>query len=300
VERIAYLNGSFVKESEATISVFDRGFIHGDAAFDALRTFRHVPFRVNNYLDRFFRSLRYMQIRSPLSREEWQGVITELIERNLPMMGEDDDSTIMLRITRGSSLKDILDCGPTNYLAVCKPIPFQTFARQYREGIHVIVPTRRRIPAESVSPLAKNHNRLNLTLAELEAKMLDPQALPLLLDPSGNVSESSAMNFFMVQDGALLTPTGNCLDGITRKTIVEMVEDMEIEAREENFDMYALYNADEAFLCSTTPVILPIAKINGRGVGEQVPGPITRKLCEAWSRLVGVDFVAQAERHVRA
>src|SRR3990172_4304021 len=96
VERIAYLNGSFVKESEATISVFDRGFIHGDAAFDALRTFRHVPFRVNDYLDRFFRSLRYMQIRSPLSREEWQGVIAELIERNLPMMGEDDDSTIML------------------------------------------------------------------------------------------------------------------------------------------------------------------------------------------------------------
>lgn len=300
MDRLVYLNGAFVNENEAKVSIFDRGFIHGDAAFDAFRTYGHNPFRIKDYLDRFFRSMRYLQIESPLSKEEWEGVVYELLEKNIPLIGQDDEYTIMLRITRGSSLQDILNCGPSNYMALCKPVPFKSLAKQYREGIHVVVPSRRRVPSESISPLAKTQSRVDLMMAELEAKRLDPTALPLILDTDGNVAESSVMNFFMVQDGTLVTPKGNCLNGITRRTILELAENNEIEARQENFDIYSVYNAEEAFLSSTTPVILPIAKVNNRPIGNSVPGPVTQRLFEAWSKLVGVDIIAQAEKHTAA
>lgn len=297
MEKLVYLNGAFVKENEAKVSIFDRGFIHGDAAFDAMRTYRHKPFRIKDYLDRFFRSMRYLQIESPLSKEEWEGVVYELLEKNLPLVGEDDEYTVMLRTTRGSSLQDILNCGPSNYMAVCKPVPLKSLAKGYKEGIHLVVPSRRRVPAESISPLAKTQSRVDLMLAELDAKRMDPNALPLLLDTNGNVAESSVMNFFMVQNGALLTPKGNCLNGVTRMTLLELAKDMGVEAREENFGIYDVHNAEETFLCSTTPVILPVAKVNNRPLGNGVPGPVTQRLFDAWSKLVGVDIVAQAERH---
>ena len=88
MEKVVFLNGNYIVESEAKISIFDRGFVHGDAAFDALRTYNHIPFKIKDYIERFFRSMQYLQIESPLSKEEWEAVINALLEKNFPLIGK--------------------------------------------------------------------------------------------------------------------------------------------------------------------------------------------------------------------
>jgi branched-chain amino acid aminotransferase len=120
-----------------------------------------------------------------------------------------------------------------------------------------------------------------------------------MLDLDGNISESNAHNFFLVLDGKLCTPSNkNVLDGITKKVLFELAERLEIEVMEGNFTPYDAYNCDEAFLASTSPTILPVQSINGVKPAKEVPGPLTQRFIQAWSDMVGLDFVVQGLNHL--
>jgi len=301
-EKIVYLNGSFVPESDAKVSVLDSGFNAGDGVYDVTRTFAHKPFKLKEHTERLFRSLRYTRIDCGLTVQQMEKITLEVLERNKPLLGKDDDVAVWQVVSRGArSSQGNRVAGQATVTVYCVTIGFQEFARHYVEGVKLVIPSTRRIPPQCLEPKAKITNKMNHNMAIFEAKQVDPSAIPLMLDLDGNISESNAHNFFLVMTGKLCTPTNkNVLDGITKDTLFGLAGKQNIDVMEGNFTPYDAYNADEAFLASTSPTIVPVQSINGVKTGTEVPGPITKKLILAWSEMVGFDFVVQALSHLDA
>ena len=170
-ERIVYLNGEMVPESEAKISVRDRGFVYGDAVFDTTRTFNGRIFKLQDHLDRFFNSLKYLRMEPVLTKQEFADITMQVLAANLPLLDEGGDYWVTQRITRG------VPGGSPTVLVECVPLPFEQRAKFYRDGMPVIVPSIRRTPPEAMSPRAKMHNYINLVLATQEVEAQNPDAL---------------------------------------------------------------------------------------------------------------------------
>jgi branched-chain amino acid aminotransferase len=299
-ERIIYLNGAFVPESQAKVSVLDSGFNAGDGVYDVTRTFRHKPFKLREHTERLFRSLRYTRIDCGMSLEEMEKTTLEVLERNKSLLGENEDCALWQVVSRGvrSSTGNRVSGGAT--VAVYSVIVnFPEFASFYVEGAPLVIPSTRRIPPQCLESKAKITNKMNHNMASFEAKQADPRAIPLMLDIDGNLSETSAHNFFLVIDGKLCTPTDrNVLGGITKAVIFDLAKQLGIEIVEGNYTPYDLYNAEEAFLASTSPTFVPVRTVNGAKIGKGAPGPVTVRLIAAWNKMVGMDIVDQALSHL--
>ena len=158
----------------------------------------------------------------------------------------------------------------------------------------MITPSVRRTPPQSLSPRVKTHNYLNMIAGDLEVRAQDPGAWAILLDTAGNLAEGLGSNVFLVSHGALLTPREQTvLSGISRETVIDLAREAGITVVEKDLDLYDAYNADEAFLTSTSLCVCPIASVNGARIGAAMPGPVTRQLTEAYCRFVDFDFVGQ-------
>ena len=300
-ERVAYINGKMVPESQATVSIFDRGFLFGDVGYDVGRTFAHKPFKLEAHTARLLRTLKYMRIDPGLSAQEISKLSLQVIEANLPLLDSQEDYTFHQRVSRGLYTTDNpLAGGPATVILYCQPVKFASFARGYTEGIHLVTPSVRRTPPQCIDPRVKIHNKANHILADIEAKLVDPKAYSLMLDINGHLAENSSANVFLVREGKLLTP-GKLfvLEGISREMVFKLARDLGIPIEEGELTPYDLYMAEEAFLTTTSPCILPASKVNGIPLPRKVPGPITQKLLSAWSALVGVDIVQQALRHLK-
>ena len=291
-ERVAYVNGQIVPESEAVVSIRDRGFLSGDAVFDTTRTFGGRIFRLDEHLDRFFNSLKYMRIDPGLTKDDFERLTMEVLEANLPLLDDDDDYWVSQRVSRGVRVDG--EDRPTVVIE-CAPLPFKARARYYRDGLPVIVPSVRRTPPESQSPRAKMHNYVNLVQAELEVKSQNPEAWPILLDTNGNLCEGPGSNIFIVKDGAVVTPKEQfVLAGISRRVTIELALELGIEVHETDIDLFDAYTADEAFVTSTSFCICPVSSFNGSTVADgEVPGPVTDRLTRAYSGMVDLDITAQ-------
>jgi branched-chain amino acid aminotransferase len=149
----------------------------------------------------------------------------------------------------------------------------------------------------SLDPKVKHYSRLNFVLAELEAIDVDPEAWPVLLDHSGNISEGTTFNFGLVKDGVLYTAGDrNSLQGVSQDTIRTLAADLGIQVADGELQPYDAYSADEAFISATSYCLLPVSKLDNRPLRAKTPGPVVSRLLAAWSELVGVDIVAQARR----
>ena len=197
-------------------------------------------------------------------------------------------------VSRGDSA--VGRASPTIAAIFCAEVEFAHYAPHYLDGVRLVTPGVRRTAPESIDPKAKVLSRMNQVQAALEAGRAEPGSIPLLLDTAGNLSETNTGNFFFVNDGRLHTSAPrNVLNGVTRATILEIAAGLGIETVEGNFTPYDVYAADEAFISSTTPVILPAASLNGAPIsGGGLPGPVTLRLMKRFFELAGVDFVAQA------
>lgn len=296
-ERTIYLNGAYLAQSKAKVSVMDWGFSGGDGVYEATRTFGHELFRLDDHLDRLDRSLAYIRIDSGLTREEMATASRETVARNADLVGPDDEFALWHVITRGDRLAG--DAAEATVVMYCLDIEFASFARGYIDGIELVTPGVRRTPPQCADPKAKLTNRMNQLQAKFEAAQSNPDALPLLLDLDGNIAESNTANFFFVSKGKLCTSTPrNVLGGITRMVVFELAEALGIEAVEGDFTPYDVYNGEEAFLSGTSGTIAPVTSLNAVGIGEALPGPVTMQLIRAWNDLVGLDFIAQALRHL--
>lgn len=298
-EWVCYINGSFVPQSEAKVSIFDRGFTSGEGVYEVTRSFGHKLFKLDEHLGRLFRSLKYTRIDCGMSVAEMKRLSTEVFERTKPLLDHDDDCAVWQVITRGVDRFAKGRPVPATVAVYCVPINYHTFAREYVEGCIMVTPSVRRTPPECLEAKAKITNKMNHTMAAFEAKQVHPRATPLMLDMDGNISETHLGNFFFVSDGKLCTSTDRTvLGGITRSTIMSMAGKMGIPIVEGNFTPYDVYCAEEAFTASTSPTMVPVKSLNGVAIGSAVPGPITLKLMRQWREMVGADFAAQALAHI--
>jgi len=174
------------------------------------------------------------------------------------------------------------------------PLPFGLFRRFFEDGIHLVTPSTRHVPAQCLDPKIKNRSRLHWWIGEQEAHLVDPLAIPLLLDLDGNLTETSGSNVLLVKNGVVLSPTPrNILLGISRRTIAELCQKMGIAFQERDLQVHDAINADEIFVATTPYCMAPVTRINGLQVADGKAGPVFQRLLAAWSAEVGVDIRAQ-------
>lgn len=296
-ERVAWFNGNIVRESEVLIPFRDQGFTRGDAVFDMTRSFNGVAFRLEEHVARLYRSLRYLDLDPGLSPAEMVGISADVLERNRHLLAPGEDYWLAQRVSRGIHPVpgDNWEHYGPNVIVECVPLPLRERARCFRDGIEVITPSLRRTPPDSLSPRAKMHQYLNLVLADRDVKAQNPAAWAVLLDVNGNLAEGQGSNIFLVRDGSLLTPRERyVLPGVSRQAVIDLAGQLDIPFTEKDLDLYDAYTADECFLTSTSLCICGVKSLNGRSFGDgKVPGPVTRRLTEAYKEMVGCDFVAQ-------
>ncbi|HEX2281481.1 MAG TPA: aminotransferase class IV, partial [Thermomicrobiales bacterium] len=207
-ERIVWMNGDYIPESKALVPFRERSFIFGDGAFDMTRTFRHRIFKLEEHVERLYRSLRSLRLDATMPAEKMIDISREVVARNLHLLGPDDDYWLGQRITRGVRKVEgdhWGHYGPT-VIIECTPLPLRDRANLYRDGMQVVTPSVRRTPPEAQTPRAKSHNYLNLVMGDLEVRAQNPDAWAVLLDMNGNLCKGLGSNIFLVQDGELLTP----------------------------------------------------------------------------------------------
>jgi branched-chain amino acid aminotransferase len=298
----AWFNGSFMPEAEVRVPFRDRGFKFGDAAFDTTRTFGHRIFCLEEHVARLYRSLAYLDIDPGFGPEKMIEIAQELAAKNLQQVDPSDDIWLTWRVSRGL---DAIESGAwpdypdATVIVECRPLPFKARGPAYKQGLDIIVPSVRRPSPDALSPRAKTQNYLTLVLGDLEAKQHNPGAVGVLLDTNGNLSEGRGSNIFLVQDGRLRTPAERfVLPGISRATAIDLAIAAGIEVEETDLDLFDAYTADEAFITSTSFCICPIGTLNGRRIGPAtLPGPITKRLMDAYVEMVGCDWVHQYLRY---
>ena len=293
-EFTAYFNGQWIGLDDVKMDVEDRGFMGGDVVFEITRTFGGKSFRLDEHLDRLYRSLKYVRIDPGMDRKEMRNLTEDALSRNLEAMDDGGDLSIQHFVTRGKGRKASLAGPPTVCIRVY-PIDFSRYASMYESGAHGVITRTRSYSSDSLDPKVKHYSRMNFALADLEASDVDPDGWPILLDQEGNLAEGISYNLFLVSDGVIKTPGDHSiLQGVSRQTVIDLAEGLRIPAVEEQIQPYDLYNADEAFFTATSYCILPVTKVDWREVGDGQVGPVTRQLLAAWSEHVGVDIIDQA------
>ncbi|MCG5525772.1 D-amino acid aminotransferase [Ectothiorhodospira haloalkaliphila] len=268
--KIIHLNGEFLPEDRAKVSVLDRGFLFGDGVYEVIPVFGGRPLRLGEHLDRLARSLAEIRIPDPLSREDWAILIDELLARN-----PGGDRSVYVQVTRGVAPRDhaFPEVIEPTVMAMVNPIrpPGEQVLTQ---GVAaVVIPDHRwsRCDIKAITLLAN-------VLARQEA--VDSGATEAILVRNGLATEGAASNLFLVADGVIVTPPKDhsLLGGITRDLLVELAEANGLPVMETRIPEDSLQGAQEIWLTSSTREILPVTRLDGRAVGEGVPGPVWRRV----------------------
>ncbi|HEV3003492.1 MAG TPA: aminotransferase class IV [Pirellulales bacterium] len=298
-EPLVYLNGSTLPASQARLAIYDLGVVMGATAAEMTRTFRRELFRLDEHLDRLFRSLRYARFEIGLTKSELAAVSRELVAHNAAILPEGGELGLVHFVTAG---ENALYAGSSVGGARTSPtvcahtfaLPFELWRKKLRDGVHLVTPSVRHVPPQCHDPKMKGRSRMHFYLADREAQLADPEAVALLLDLEGNVTETNSANFLMVEGATIISPTTrNTLPGVSRATVIELAARIGLPFVERDVQVFDVVNADEAFLTSTPYCLLPATKINGVPIGEGRPGPMFRRLLAAWSRDVGLDIEKQ-------
>ena len=300
-ERVVYINGRIMPESEGALSFRDLGFIYGDAVFDTARTFGGKIFRLEQHVDRLFQSLRYARIDPGLTKAEIIEATEKVVEANAPLLGENEDYWVTQRISAGVKVVDGEDPtqGGATVVIECMPLPLRSRASFFRDGVPAQVAARRRIAAEALSPNVKSNNYLNMMIAQREVGANNPSAWALLCNSDGDIAEGAGCNFFIVRDGVVITPpTDFVLNGVSRGIALDLCRKLGIPHQERSVPLQYAMTSDEAFFTSTSLCICPTASINGVDYPAGAPGPVTRRLMDAFRDLVGFDYEAQYLAHL--
>ncbi|MEY7851461.1 aminotransferase class IV [Natrarchaeobius sp. A-rgal3] len=292
-----HVDGDLEPASEATVSVDDRGFRYGDAAFETIRAYGGSIFRWDAHVERLERTCAALSLEYGLSADDLRTRIDETLAAN-----DLADAYVRLSITRGvqpGKLTPRPEVDPTVVIYV-KPLPRGGLEGEpvWDEPAVVRSVDTRRVPKEAIPAGAKTHNYLNGILARTELRSTADEretdgatsddALPdeaLMSDLEGNVAEGATSNLFFVRDGTLLTPSTDCdvLPGITRETVLELAAEADVPTREGRYDLVGVLEADEAFLTNRTWELRPVASLDGTEIGG---GPVTDRLSRLYDERV--------------
>ena len=267
-----YLDGEFVNEPDAKISVFDHGLLYGDGVFEGIRFYNGRVFLLEDHLDRLYDSAKAILLTVPLDRDAMREAVLATCRQNGLR-----DGYIRLVITRG---KGDLGLNPNK---CSKPTMFIIAAsielypeKYYTEGLRVNTVPTQRISAAALSPAIKSLNYLNNILAKIEGNLYGAQE-SIMLNAQGYVAECTADNLFVIKKGQIFTPqiSDGALGGITRRLIIELGKEMGREVKEMNLTRYDLFVADEIFATGSGAEVVPISEVDGRKIGPGRVGEIT-------------------------
>ncbi len=295
----AFRNGKFIPLEEARVSVLDAGFVLGATVAEQIRTFRGELFRLPEHLTRLRRSLEIVGTPLPLTFEALAEAALELVARNAAELAAGDGQGLAIYVTPGvyGTFTGLGETGPMLGM-LSFPLPFSQWVDTYREGQALWITETRQVPGNCWPAELKCRSRMHYHLADQEARRRDPRSRALLLDQEGFLSEASTANLLVWRgdEGLLASPVEKILPGISMDTLFRLAADLGLPHGHRELAPADLFTAEEAFLCSTSPCLLPVARVDGKPIGSGTPGPVFARLLAAWSERVGVDIAAQAER----
>jgi branched-chain amino acid aminotransferase len=270
-----YIDGKYLDEKSAKISVFDHGLLYGDGVFEGIRIYNKRVFKLKEHLDRLFYSAKAILLELPLSHEQLTKAVVETCRKN-----KLQDGYVRLLVTRGVGTLGLNPKSCKNPSVIIIAGKIQLYPPEfYQKGLKIVtVPTTRNLH-NAVNPAIKSLNYLNNILAKIEANNAGCEEA-IMLNSEGFVAECTGDNIFIVKDNHLYTPplAAGALYGVTRKTVLELAVEAGLKVSEPNLTRYDLFNAEECFVTGTAAELVPVTSIDGRVIGTGKPGPITRDL----------------------
>lgn len=298
------MNGEFVGERDAKISIFDSALMFGDMVFEMTRSFNKEQFKLREHLERLYMGIKILHIPLKMTIDEMEQACLDTIAINEKVFDEHDEHRLMINVSRGPlGLYSSVFDGKLEPTVVIADFPLKwtvaAMAPLYDSGINAVIPSQRAIPASLMEPKIKNRSRLFYQMANIEVSQMKGENIwALLIDPDGFITEGTGDNFFIVRNGEILTPEGrNILRGISREYIFTLAEELGMPCRECNIEPYDVYEADEAFMTATPFCLLPTVSLNGVAIGDGKMGPVSKKLLAQWSKNVGVDIEQQIREY---
>ena len=280
-----YINGSFYLRDDAKISVFDSGFLLGDGIWEGIRLVKNEWLFIDEHIDRLFEGCHAVDITLDLSRDEIKEAILETQKIN----NMTDSAHARVMITRGDKIKPFqqpsLSTSGINFIIIME----HSSESPNSNGIKLVtVPQVRGLPM-SQDPKLNSHSKLNCIIACIQANKAGGDEA-LMLDPYGFVNTTNSCNFFIVKNNEVWTSTGDyCMNGITRKKVIEICSEHKIPIYEKNFSLVDVYSAQEAFITGTLGSLTQVISIDERSIGSSDEGwPITSKLRQAYKKLINV------------
>ena len=277
-----FVDGKFVDEKKAMVSVFDHGLLYGDGVFEGIRAYNGRVFKLTEHVARLFYSAKAILLKVPLSHKAICKAVCEACRRN-----KIRDGYIRLVVTRGVGTLglDPNRCSNPQVIIIADKIQLYPKAF-YEEGLNIVTVPTTRNHTNAVNPAIKSLNYLNNILAKIEATNAGCVEA-IMLNHEGFVAECTGDNVFMIKDDKMYTPplAAGALHGITREVAVDLAEANGVKVSEPNLTRYDLYNADEVFITGTAAEVVPVVKIDGRQIGRGKPGKLTKKLMKAYQHL---------------
>ncbi len=288
---LVYVSGEFVPKEEARISVYDHGFLYGDGVFEGIRAYSGRVFKLEEHVERLYRSAGAIMLEIPHSPEEMCELVLETCRRN-----GITDGYIRVVVSRGPGDLGIdpRNChGQASVVIIADRLTMYPKS-MYENGMAVITTSTRRNSPAALDPNIKSLNYLNNILAKIEVNRAAkaggevPVGEGLMLNLDGYVAEATGDNIFVIKGGALMTPPTyvGILEGITRNTVIEIADRLGIACQEQVFTMTTVYGADEVFLTGTGAEVIPVVRVDDRPIGDGTPGPVTRMLIAAFRETV--------------
>ena len=274
----AHVDGLIVPIAEAKISLLDWGFLHSDATYDVAHVWKGKFFRLHDHIERFLSGMEKLRMSIPHSRTDLHSILVDCARESGLR-----EAYVEMICTRGLPKPGSRDPRTCTNRFVAFAIPFVWIAnpQEQTNGLHLIVSRWQRIPPESVDPTVKNYHWLDMAMGLFEAYDRGGETA-VVVDTGGNLIEGPGFNIFAVNGCTLTTPARGVLEGITRRTAIELATEYGYEVLQCNLHADEARGADEVFVTSTAGGIMPITKIDGRAVGSGTPGPVTRQLQEGY------------------
>ncbi len=284
---IAYMDGEYVPISEAKISVLDWGFLRSDATYDVVHVWKGRFFRLDHHIDRFLANIDKLHMSLPFGRDKLNEILGECVRRS----GLEDVYVEMV-LTRGISPTFNRDPRDAQNTFIAFAIPFGWIAseEQRRHGLKLHVASIPRISPASVDPTVKNYHWLDFVQSLYEGYDAGGENV-ILTDGQGNVTEGPGFNIFAVSEGTVTTPDVGVLEGITRRSAIDLCVELDIPVREAALPLERLIKAKEVFITSTAGGIMPVRAIDDKSIGQSAPGPLTQKLIDLyWQKHTDPDW----------
>ena len=276
----AFVEGDYVPIGEARLPLLDWGFTRSDATYDVVHVWKGSFFRLEDHLDRFQRSCDRLRLNPGYGRDETREILMTCVRRSGLR-----DAYVEMICTRGVPAPGSRDprlCR-NRFFAFAIPFVWIVSPERQREGAHLIISDVPRIAPTSVDPTVKNFHWGDLTRALFQALDRGGDSA-VLLDSDGYLSEGPGFNVFRVHEGSVATPGDTVLEGITRVTVRELCEELDIPFALKRITPDELRDADEVFISSTAGGVMPVARVDERILGNGRPGPLTMRIRELYWR----------------